>query len=78
MMMGSPVKMYKLSILLLIVLLLQQGEHLVQAQTKGFANSGELRVAVEQYLTNESEAVIPVYGMISDWNVSLVDDMSGT
>ena len=43
-----------------------------------FSNPGELRVAVDRYMTNQSEEVIAEYDSISDWNVSLVDDMSGT
>ena len=49
----------------------------VQGQ-RVFSNPGELRVAVDRYMTNQSEEVIAEYGSISDWNVSLVDDMSGT
>jgi len=44
---------------------------------KTFLNSGELRVALSQYFTNQSALVVATYGIIDDWDVSLVNEMKG-
>lgn len=53
---------------------------LSNAQFQTFQSAGELQVAVGQFMSTEFEEVSAVagkYGDISEWNVSLVDDMKG-
>ncbi|CAB9501959.1 protein kinase kinase kinase [Seminavis robusta] len=42
-----------------------------------FRTSGELRVAVESWIADDTEQVIATYGPIDVWDVSLVDDFKG-
>jgi surface protein len=47
------------------------------ASVKKFENNQELRDAVDSYLYQGTQTIIETYGHISNWDVSLITDMSG-
>jgi hypothetical protein len=62
---------------MLLVSLVSLFARVYGASYSAFDNDGELRVALESWVNNDTVQVIAKYGTIDTWNVSLITDFKG-
>lgn len=70
-------KRFLSSYLLLLASLVSSLPGVHGANYSAFTNDGELRVALESWVANDTAQVIAKYGTMDAWNVSLVTDFKG-